>query len=101
MVDPYTQALRNQVAALSKDCHYLISLLNTTDNIDWDGWPEGKAIMKDLERSLALLKMPEQGNQEQAPSLPVPARRNRPIHRQMPLPEPFNDPFFKQFFGNF
>ena len=101
MVDPYTEALRNQVAALSKDCHYLISLLNTTDNIDWEGWPEGKAIMEDLKRSLALLKVPEQGRQESPLPPSRPPRRNRPIHRQMPLPEPFNDPFFKQFFGNF
>lgn len=47
--------LRNQVAALSKDCYYLISLLNTTENIDWDNWPEGQAIREHLEKSRSLL----------------------------------------------
>lgn len=28
-----------------------MSLLNSTDNIDWDGWEQGRRIKEDLERS--------------------------------------------------
>lgn len=93
------EALRNQVVALTMDCHYLISLLNSNDEIDWENWPEGKKIKDDVERSQELL--------ERLKDLETnPAQRKRksvvrPIHRQMPLSGPLDDPFFTSFFGNF
>ena len=64
MIDPHTQALKNQVVALTRDCYYLISLLNSTENIDWEGWPEGAEILKHLEQSESLLsrRMVRSGN---------------------------------------
>lgn len=93
------EALRNQVVALTMDCHYLISLLNSNDEIDWENWPEGKKIKDDIEWSQELL---ERLKESDSPSPPQkPKRKVRPIHRQMPLSGPLNDPFFTSFFGNF
>ena len=47
----HIKALEEQVANLTRDCHYLISLLNQSDEIDWENWPQGKNIKEDLERS--------------------------------------------------
>ena len=45
------RALKDQIINLTRDCHYLMSLLNTESNIDWDNWPQGQKIKEDLERS--------------------------------------------------
>lgn len=45
------RALKDQIINLTRDCHYLMSLLNTEGNIDWDNWPQGQKIKEDLERS--------------------------------------------------
>ena len=47
----HIRALEDQVVNLTRDCHYLMSLLNTDGNIDWDSWPQGQKIKEDLERS--------------------------------------------------
>jgi len=47
----HIRALEDQVLNLTRDCHYLMSLLNSTDNIDWDSWEQGRRIKEDLERS--------------------------------------------------
>lgn len=47
----HIRALEDQVLNLTRDCHYLMSLLNTEDNIDWDSWEQGRKIKEDLERS--------------------------------------------------
>ena len=47
----HIRALEDQVMNLTRDCHYLMSLLNTEDNIDWDSWEQGRRIKEDLERS--------------------------------------------------
>lgn len=47
----HIRALEDQVLNLTRDCHYLMSLLNTEDNIDWDSWEQGRRIKEDLERS--------------------------------------------------
>ena len=43
--------LKDQIINLTRDCHYLMSLLNTEDNIDWNNWPQGQKIKEDLEHS--------------------------------------------------
>ena len=45
------RALKDQIINLTRDCHYLMSLLNTEGNVDWDNWPQGQKIKEDLERS--------------------------------------------------
>lgn len=47
----HIKALEQQVVNLTRDCHYLMSLLNSTDNIDWDSWEQGRKIKEDLEHS--------------------------------------------------
>ena len=47
----HIRALEDQVLNLTRDCHYLMSLLNSTDNIDWDSWEQGRKIKEDLEHS--------------------------------------------------
>ena len=47
----HIRALEDQVLNLTRDCHYLMSLLNSTDDIDWDNWEQGRRIKEDLERS--------------------------------------------------
>lgn len=47
----HIRALEDQVVNLTRDCHYLMSLLNSTDEIDWDNWDQGRKIKEDLERS--------------------------------------------------
>lgn len=47
----HTRALEEQVINLTQDCHYLISLLNQVDEIDWDSWPQGQKIKEHLDRS--------------------------------------------------
>lgn len=47
----HIKALEEQIVNLTRDCHYLISLLNSTDEIDWDSWEQGRKIKEDLERS--------------------------------------------------
>lgn len=95
------EALKNQVVALTQDCHYLLSLLNSTDEIDWDNWPAGKKIKEDLEWSQELLEQLNRQPSPPPPAQPGPQRKQHPIRRQMPFPKPFNDPFFNNFFGNF
>lgn len=51
LTDLYIKSLEQQVIDLTQDCHYLLSLLNTEDNIDWDNWPQGKKIKEHLEHS--------------------------------------------------
>ena len=53
----HIKALKDQIANLTSDCHYLISLLNQTDEIDWDNWPQGRKIKHDLERSKEFFKV--------------------------------------------
>ena len=50
------KALEEQVVNLTRDCHYLMSLLNQTDEIDWDNWPQGRKIKEDLEHSKDFFK---------------------------------------------
>jgi len=47
----HLRALEEQVVNLTRDCHYLMSLLNTEGDIDWDNWEQGRRIKEDLERS--------------------------------------------------
>lgn len=47
----HVKALEEQVVNLTRDCHYLISLLNQSDEIDWENWSQGKKIKEDLEHS--------------------------------------------------
>ncbi len=47
----HIRALEDQVLNLTRDCYYLMSLLNSTDEIDWDSWEQGRKIKEDLERS--------------------------------------------------
>ena len=47
----HIRALEDQVLNLTRDCHYLMSLLNSTDEIDWDSWEQGRRIKADLEHS--------------------------------------------------
>lgn len=47
----HIKALEQQVVDLTRDCYYLMSLLNSTDEIDWDSWEQGRKIKEDLERS--------------------------------------------------
>lgn len=47
----HIRALEDQVLNLTRDCYYLMSLLNAEDNIDWDSWEQGRKIKEDLERS--------------------------------------------------
>ncbi len=43
--------IKNQVLDLTRDCYYLLSLLNKTDEIDWDNWEEGRKIKSHLKNS--------------------------------------------------
>lgn len=52
----HIKALEEQVVNLTRDCHYLMSLLNQTDEIDWDNWPQGRKIKEDLEHSKDFFK---------------------------------------------
>lgn len=47
----HIKALEDQVINLTRDCHYLISLLNQSEEIDWDNWPQGQKIKEHLEHS--------------------------------------------------
>ena len=88
------EALRNQVVALTRDCHYLISLLNSTDEIDWESWSEGKKIKADLEWSQELL--------EQLDKEPPPSGRMQPPKPPPGVPEiGIFDPFWATFYGGF
>ncbi len=60
----HIKALEDQVANLTRDCHYLLSLLNTTDNIDWENWEQGKQIREDLERSKDFFEAAERKKKE-------------------------------------
>lgn len=50
----YTHSLESQIADLTKDCYYLISLLNQTEEIDWENWPQGQKIKEHLNRSKVI-----------------------------------------------
>ena len=56
----HIRALEDQVMNLTRDCYYLMSLLNTEDNIDWDSWDQGRKIKEDLERSKDFFETIEQ-----------------------------------------
>ena len=52
----HVKALEQQVADLTRDCYYLLSLINDFEEIDWDSWQEGQKIRNHLERSKDFFK---------------------------------------------
>lgn len=56
----HVKALEHQVQDLTRDCYYLLSLLNCSGEIDWKNWPQGQKIKEHLERSKDFFETVEQ-----------------------------------------
>lgn len=56
----HIKALEEQVQDLTRDCYYLLSLLNQAEKIDWNSWPQGQKIKEHLERSKDFFETVEQ-----------------------------------------
>lgn len=56
----HIRALEDQVLNLTRDCYYLLSLLNQAEEIDWNSWPQGQKIKEHLERSKDFFETVEQ-----------------------------------------